>query len=147
MRVAIIGWRCVVVPLEYCALLTHLLVYVKGFLPRNFYEFEFKIIFHISRFYWLHTRLGLHGESSIGLRHVTSHANPWVLASSDVPALAWRPKPAKASRQKPGQAGLFARLSKAYGPGFNFWKPQAMALGRGLSSRIFLQNFLLFYAM
>jgi hypothetical protein len=40
--------------------------------------------------------------------------------SSDVPALAWRPKPAKAGREKPGQAGLFAWLSKACGPGSDF---------------------------
>lgn len=39
---------------------------------------------------------------------------------SDVPALAWRLKPAKAGREKPGQARLFARLSKACGSGFDF---------------------------
>jgi hypothetical protein len=48
--------------------------------------------------------------------------------NSNVPALAWRLKPAKASHEKPGQARLFAWLSKACGPGFGFWKPQAMAL-------------------
>jgi hypothetical protein len=39
---------------------------------------------------------------------------------SDVLALAWRLKPAKASCEKPGQARLFAWLSKACGSGFDF---------------------------
>ena len=53
------------------------------------------------------------------------------VTNSDVPALAFRLKPAKAGREKPGQAGLFIRLSKACGPGFDFWKPWATASGRG----------------
>jgi len=82
---------------------------------------------------WLPRTELVFNDCGSALRVNLKQQSPEIKAVSDVPALAWRPEPARASHQKPGQARLFTWLSKAYGSGLDFGKPWAMAQAVALS--------------